>query len=209
MAGDAKPNVPNLGREGRYEVLSCKLKYTDTADGLFSGKSEGGWLAGTAAGTTDDHFVEIKLYQRCRIWRTGYSAGYYVGKLRVHKKSDDGTYVKISDGLPVTQRNNTTWELFTDILLPGTYKFGEPHSDPTNYGRIDSEWWIEAMESDFFLFQKDNNVYTIRDGGLENLGNIIPTYDTFLNDGVENITKNNLLELRENLGEVKFLVKRV
>lgn len=152
MAGAAKPNVEGLGKEGRHRIVSENLYYPNSAWGLFSGACESGWQDGTGFWALGQHSLEIELLDTCRIWRSGYFAPYYYGKLRCHKKNDDGTYTEITDQPSVHNIGNGGWEVFTTKLSPGIYRFSNPYDDPTGYGRIDSEWYIEKMTPDTVLF---------------------------------------------------------
>lgn len=181
MAGAAKPNVVGLGEEGRHIIVSENLVYPNSAPGLFSGACEGGWQSGTAMWQLENHSLEIELLDICRIWRSGYFAPYYYGMLRLHKKNADGTYTEITGQPTVTNIGNKGWEVFTTVLYPGIYRFSSPYNDPTRYGRIDSEWYIEKVSVDSILILDGVQPIATSKQEVEvsllDMGNMLPTYE--------------------------------
>jgi len=146
--GDA---TKNTGKNGFVPTLVYNYITTGRINfnGLFNNISINQWI-GNSTSYWDHNYQEyfIASFDKpFRIWRTGSSTwNYDIQKLAIYKMATNNTTV-ISDlsskHLNITNIDHTSWEVFTECIEPGNYKFilGSP---AVANGRIDNEWFVES-----------------------------------------------------------------
>lgn len=147
MAGNAKPNVPDLGKEAQYQYLGG-VTHSSDGRGLFDGTTPNDWQGHTVAYWSDsEKYVDVLIGSvLVNIWRSG-ADGWkqHSGKLKIQVKNQNGVFVDVTNNYSqnVNQIGNTQWEKTIENLPKGEYRF----SFGTGY-RLDSEWYIEEIKSD-------------------------------------------------------------
>jgi hypothetical protein len=116
-----------------------------TNNGLFNASATNeytppyGWYWGSSA-----DYIEIQVDNTFRIWRSGTTTWSDSCAKLTTKQWNGSSYVDITSTQPnTTPTTNGTWEVFTTVLPAGTYRF----ENYANTFRIDSEWYIENMDS--------------------------------------------------------------
>lgn len=151
MAGIAKPNIPELGKETTVNFLSSRTDYTPNfRTELFDGNISSTNSLNSALFLSTRYtgcFVEFEVTEKCRIW--GYtldysdSGGNLLNPCALYKKDENtNQYVFVKNSnTPVANQ----WYSIFDELEVGTYKIQS--SDNTNYCGW-SEWYIEQLEKE-------------------------------------------------------------
>lgn len=151
MAGIAKPNIPEIGKETTVNFLSSRTDYTpnfktELFDGILSSTNSVNSALFFYTRYTGC-FVEFEVTEKCRIW--GYtldhsdSGGNLLNPCALYKKDENtNQYVFVKNSnTPVANQ----WYSLFDELEVGTYKIQS--SDNTNYCGW-SEWYIEQLEKE-------------------------------------------------------------
>ncbi|ADK16158.1 hypothetical protein [Clostridium ljungdahlii] len=186
MAGTVKPNIVGLGKEvtptiiGTYGIA--------TATGLFDGAQPDSWVSnGVCYWGSVDYYIELLIPKKCNIWRSGINSfSNMCAPFSIIKKNDSGGYDDVTSlySQTLTQIGNTQWEKTIINLLPGQYRFVSTGK------RIDSEWYLEEVNTNKFLIKQGTQYYSIKNNVLTLLG--LPTDDTqkekwFNDNGVDDL----------------------
>ena len=194
MEGSTKPNVEKLGKEGLYKVISMNPAGgsggTIEKCGLFDGNLIGSSSSSSVFyWSTDIHFIEIELFQKSNIWRSGISQYPQINDVFKKISKWNGTEYEDITSLIVqttSQINNTKWEKTISNLPKGRYKFAQAY-------RIDSEWYIESLNNSKYLLKQNNQYYTIKPGFHQLLGQ--PTDNTQLANWIKEYGADDLTTL--------------
>ncbi|MCM3341733.1 hypothetical protein M3650_24680 [Paenibacillus sp. MER TA 81-3] len=162
MAGSAKPNVPNLGDEGKIEIIDAyNIAYIDKQYGgkedvatLFDGivTKQGGY---NAVILRQDSYIEFSTVNKlCNIWTNsgGYSdSGGSAGKQIKLEKWNGQKYEEVG---VYNTTNSSDWYLLLPNLESGKYKIA-----PTGNYVAFNEWYVEHAIKNKSLIQLSNNEY--------------------------------------------------
>ena len=218
MAGIAKPNIPELGKETTVNFLSSRTDYTPNfKTELFDGSLSSTNSVNSALFFYTSYtgcFVEFEVTEKCRIW--GYTLHYSDGggnllnPCALYKK-DEATnqyiFVKNSN-TPIANQ----WYTLFDELEVGTYKIQS--SDGTNYsGWI--EWYVEQLEKENISplkikkTLKDNlptsidssrdEIYFTEDGGIY----LSKNDGTIRQVGIDDETKDKIADIEDKIQELE------
>lgn len=177
MAGNSKPNIPNLGKEASYQVLSLVGSQgsggTVQLPGLFDGNNPNEWNTDKVMyWQTADHFIEINISSpKVNIWRSGTTDWKsYINSLKI-KYWNGSLYVDVTANYPqtVTQITEKQWEKTISNLPSGRYRF--------EYGterRLDSEWFIETSPSNKILLSSGGRYYSTFKEYIDETNSFVP-----------------------------------
>lgn len=170
MAGNAKPNVPDLGDEVKIDITGFRCSSVDTPnyasnvsallDGIISKQ---GTYNAAGMSTYYDSFIDFSISRNCNLWAVGGSysdSGGSAGKQIKLQKSDGEKYEDV--GVYNTTATNN-WYLLCPNLEAGKYKI----TPVGNYVAF-NEWYAESITPNKSLIQLNNGGYrTYRDTGWE------------------------------------------
>lgn len=152
MAGTSKPSENLI--EASYKFIDGKGSQGSQPTGLFDGTTVNQWNTNKVMyWYLGSDFVELELYQKSNIWRSGTASWSTSSSHLIIKKYNETTssYENVTDKYPQTTSfiTNTQWEKTISNLPSGRYRF--------EYGglRIDSEWFIENIEKSKSLIFHD------------------------------------------------------
>lgn len=187
MAGTAKPNIPNLGKEGQINLISYDDKNTyDTLNTLIDGSiSSHRHAIGVALFDVSPEIV-FELLQNSNIYAYGVhyqdSGGSTPKPLHLYKLIN-GVYELIDNNI---QTKDNQWYLLKDKLGKGTYKL-QYTARYTSF----TEWYIEAI-SGSLLIQDGNNICKSDDGETILTIDTLPyTIEKFNNYGILDLSNIN------------------
>lgn len=169
MAGNAKPDVPNLGDEIKIELISFRGSSVDThnasdSSALFDGITiKQGIYNAVIMSSGGLYFLEFSVDRSCNLWAVGGSysdSGGSAGKQIKLQKWDGEKYEDV--GVYNTTSSND-WYLLFPNLTAGKYKI----TPMGNYVAF-NEWYAESITPNKSLIQLNNGEYrTYRDTGWE------------------------------------------
>jgi len=187
MAGSAKPNVPNLGPEISYAIISSHANNGTSAYGLFDGITPNEWNTSRICyWYNSDSYIEINIPLPCNIWRSGTTSWLNSDKPLQIFKYNGSFYEDVTSKYPqtLTPITNLEWEKTISNLSAGQYKF--VGRDGESY-RIDSEWYLE-LTSIYFLLQDGNNLCIPDSNSDLIIKDLLPyTKDKFINYGARDL----------------------
>lgn len=162
MAGNMKPNIPNLGGEAIYTLLKgCGNSVSQNGIGLFDGTCVNEWDSNRVfywSGSSSYLDIEI-LSSKVNIYRSGTTSwSGNMGVLDILKHDGTDYTIKVTEQYTLPCSTSTTeksWDKFINQLPSGKYRFKQKSGL-----RIDSEWYIEdALVKKILL--KDKNTDSI------------------------------------------------
>lgn len=169
MAGNAKPDVPDLGDEIKIELISFRGSSVDThnasdSSALFDGITiKQGIYNAVIMSSGGLYFLEFSVDRSCNLWAVGGSysdSGGSAGKQIKLQKWDGEKYEDV--GVYNTTSSND-WYLLFPNLTAGKYKI----TPMGNYVAF-NEWYAESITPNKSLIQLNNGEYrTYRDTGWE------------------------------------------
>jgi hypothetical protein len=134
----------NLVNEATFTYKTNNSRWGQTGAGLFnkiligSHENNTGFYWAYQHPTVVDDF-QIIVQERFRIWRYSSSSYTDYNKPLQILKLDNGSWIDLSSKHLSYPNLQNTFQLFTEELEPGTYRF----LSKTNKWRIDTEWFIE------------------------------------------------------------------
>ncbi|MEW9096534.1 MAG: hypothetical protein AB2417_15755 [Clostridiaceae bacterium] len=164
MAGNAKPDVPNLGKEGKINFLEYNDQGRfDKIETLLDGDLKNHTAFGVILYSFSP-YIEFELPQKSNIWAYGqpYSDGGGYTPMPVYLyKEINGKFERIGSSIPT--KNNSWYSLCKDLEI-GVYRI-QYSSSYTMF----TEWYIEHLLTQDFLIRQKENLYYI-DHNYLNLG---------------------------------------
>lgn len=186
MAGSATPDISLL--EARYTRIDGKgYNTSQNGAGLVDSIQINDWDDNTVfywSGT--DSFVIFDIdTPMFRIWRSGVSSWSYNNNLKIEKYENDVWVDYSFKHLACTDITESQWEVFTEPLSGGRYKFSY-----LSGLRIDSEWFIEDY-IDYKYLVEDNGIVKSYDDvnkvWLDITTSGLETEEDFNNSGMDNL----------------------
>lgn len=142
-AGEAKPNVENLGPEVKATLLYHNATSGSSGQGLFDGTTVDEWSTPKVCYWGNSGvIIEMEIPKKVNIWRSGTTNWHYHNEDLVISKLINGTYVDVTADYVQrsTSITNNQWEKAIENLPEGRYQFTIKATDGL---RIDSEWYLE------------------------------------------------------------------
>ena len=166
MAGLVRPAQCLESIEANYKVIAFNFPNRPTNCPLFDG-SYGNLFSWSGK----YGYLDIEIYNKCNIWRSGYLSGGAIGKIQILKFDYNlNQFVNITENIEqnLSITPSKQWELYIENLSAGKYKFSI-----NNTNRADSEWFLET--TGFNLIKKDDDYYNINDSNYDiNKQNYVP-----------------------------------
>lgn len=160
MAGSAKPSISQLGSEiTNYTINGYLLDNSTTPAKLFDavlGTSQWGSNPSWVYFYSNTSYIDITIPSKFNLWiypTSDYPN--YNGILKIQKYNGT-SWTDI--GTETTALNGTvTWQKTCSNFDSGRYKFMYNSSH-----RIDSEWYLEKIETKIYLIKQNGSYYTIK-----------------------------------------------
>ncbi|NRU52594.1 hypothetical protein [Clostridium beijerinckii] len=169
MAGSAKPSVAGLGSQAQYTVIGVVGSQgsggTVSNCGLFDGTTVNEWnTSHVMYWSGSSTYLEINIISsKVNIWRCG-TTSWIGSKAPLQILQWNGSaYIDVTTTYAQTLNSitETQWEKTIANLPSGRYKFVGVNA------RLDSEWYIESVESKYLINSSiDNKLYTIASGAI-------------------------------------------
>ena len=215
MAGNLKPNVPELAKEVKATLLGGSLT-AGIPNGLFDG-IQGSYNNNTAYWYSLGNYVEITFDSPVNIWRmSDKSYPYHIGALKI-EKFENGQWVE-RNFEQTLENPPSQWSKWISDVPAGRYKFSS-----TGSPRMDGEWYLEynfkplqfykTLRSNLesgsfngipFVFTEDGDLYGIKENELKSIINPTKPYtQNILFNG--DITTDNTGQLSMDINDYDLL----
>ncbi|SUA97331.1 filamentous hemagglutinin family outer membrane protein [Paenibacillus thiaminolyticus] len=169
MAGNAKPDMPDLGDEVKIELISFWGSSVNTstasdASALLDGITiKQGTYNAALMSTTHNSYLEFSISSHCNLWAVGGSYSDTGGSTPKQIKLQKWVGEKYEDVGIYNTTSSHDWYLLCPSLAAGKYKV----TAAGNYVAF-NEWYAESMTPNKSLIQLNNGEYrTYRDTGWE------------------------------------------